>query len=130
MQPPSISGKAGESVPKVSPDDIRAVFKLQKEVAEGHPGQSVGIGASLYENCCSKGADIAAVWYRSAFLQMMVAQGKELAPWIDDGQPNDVLVRAIAEIPMKWIGRGVEHKGLPFDQDDFMRRLRGNDGPN
>jgi hypothetical protein len=32
--------------------------------------------------------------------------------------------RAAAEIPMEWMGVGIVRRGLPFDPDDFLRRVR------
>jgi hypothetical protein len=47
-----------------------------------------------------------------------------LEPWTKEDQLDDVVFRAAAQIPMEWIGVGITRRGLPFDFDDFMRRVR------
>jgi hypothetical protein len=49
------------------------------------------------------------------------ADEQEPFPLIKD--KLDAVLEAASDIPMEWIGRGVRH-GLPFDADDFVRRVR------
>jgi hypothetical protein len=40
------AGEPGEPVPKVGPEDVKAVWKLLEEVKKDRPGVNVGIGAT------------------------------------------------------------------------------------
>jgi hypothetical protein len=46
-------------------------------------------------------------------------------PWTKDGELTEPVFRAAAQVPMEWIGVGVVRQGLPFDLEDFMRRVSG-----
>jgi hypothetical protein len=49
---------------------------------------------------------------------------ESLAPWTTDEELHEAVFRVAADIPMEWLGRE-ERKGLPFDLDEFLRRVRG-----
>jgi hypothetical protein len=51
-----------------------------------------------------------------------VAQ-ERLDPWIKDEEVSDAVFRTMATIPMEWIGH-TDREGLPFDVEEFFRRLR------
>lgn len=70
------------------------------------------------------GANLPAVWYRSGMIQVLnqVAQ-EQLAPWVKDEAVSDAVFRTMATIPMEWIGH-TDREGLPFDVEEFFRRLR------
>jgi hypothetical protein len=118
-------GKPGELVPQVDPADIKAMLNVGQEVARSHFGQNVPIGKNVFAQYCSKGADIEAVWYRTTYLGIMVARYGPFGidPWIKEGQPDEMLIRTMAEIPMKWTEVGVPRQGVPFDWEDLVRRL-------
>ena len=117
------TGKAGEPVPLVDPSDIRVVWEYQHEVAASLPGKHVVIDRNNYKSRCSVGANVSAITYRTAFLKVTISLSPEVAAHVIVGQPDNRLFRAIAEIPMEWIGTE-ERKGLPFDKEDFTARLR------
>jgi len=121
------SGKqAGEPVPQVDPADVKAVWTIREDVEKRYPGKQVGIGRGIFEHVCKPDADIAAVVYRVGMLRILVQHGDEnLTPWMNNGEPGDALFRAAAQIPMEWIGVGVDHEGLPFEVEEFLRRARG-----
>jgi hypothetical protein len=126
MDAPFFRGPAGEPVPQVAPEDIKAVYGVCEDVARRHPGEQVGIGKGIFEHACKPGANVAAVVYRAGMLRILVQHGDEnLTAWMNRGEPGDALFRAAAQIPMEWIGVGVDHEGLPFDVDDLLRRLQG-----
>jgi hypothetical protein len=120
---PTFAGRAGEAVPQVEPDDIKAVWTIFQEVART-PGERVAVGADFVKASCRPGADVAAVAYRSGMLHALVKHAPELAPWIANGEPADALFRAAAQTRMEWIGEELRH-GWPFDWDEFLRRVRG-----
>lgn len=111
------------NVPEVLPDDLKKVWELGQEVRARNPGGKVAIGfASLLPQI----EDIQSVCYRGSMLGMFLhIVGKEvLAPWLKDGQPNEMLLRVAAGIPMKRWTPGVIHHTLPFDMDALMHLLQ------
>jgi hypothetical protein len=64
-----------------------------------------------------------AIGYRAAMLGLMrQVMPQTLAPWTNEDQLDDAVFRAIAEVPMEWIEG--PRQDLPFDIEDFMRRVR------
>jgi hypothetical protein len=41
---------AGDPVPQVDPDDVKAVWKFHEDLARRHPGKQVGIGKGVLEH--------------------------------------------------------------------------------
>lgn len=118
-------GEAGSQVPQADPLDIKAAWDLGQSVKKDHPEGGVGIGVEVFKAHCKPGATIAAVTFRGGQLWILGQVAPDLlAPWTKDGQFDDVIFRAIAQVPMEWIGVGITHEGLPFDVEDFMRRVR------
>jgi hypothetical protein len=120
------AGAPGEPVPEVDPEDVRAVWKLGvgRGMESGHPGGQRAIGVEVCRAACKPGADISAVCYRGMMLGLITRHAQDqLAPWINQGEMGDAIFRAIAQVPMEWIGVGVTRHGLPFDFEDFMRRV-------
>ena len=126
--PPMFGGKPGESVPEVDPEDLKAVWKMNRDVQARHPGQQFAVGSRVCEHACKPGAHIQAVGYRAAVLSMMIhlAQHpenpiKELGPWLREDQLEDVVFTAAAKIPMEWMGVGIVRDGPALDLDEFLR---------
>jgi hypothetical protein len=91
----------------------------------GHPGGQRAIGVAVCKAACKPGADISAVCYRGMMLGLVTRHAQEqLAPWVNQGEMDDAIFRAIAEVPMEWMGVGIVRHGPPFDFEDFMRRVR------
>ena len=67
-----------------------------------------------------------AVTYRAMILQMIQRFAPDkVAPWTTpEGEPSEALFRAAAQVPMTWIPEGGQ-RGLPVDEDQFFRILRG-----
>ena len=112
-------GAPGTPVPQVDPEDVRAVWKLGQEVKKDHPGVNVGIGMEIFERACKPGSNISAVTYRAGMTAMFLRHAPELQDKLD------AVFLTAATIPMEWIGVGVVRKGLPFDIEEFMRRVSG-----
>jgi hypothetical protein len=120
-------GASGESVPQVEPEDVKAVWKLGlgRGMESGHPGGQRAIGVEVCKAACKPGADISAVCYRGMMLGLITRHAQEqLAPWVNEGEMDNAIFRAIAEIPMEWMGVGIVRHGPPFDFEDFVRRVR------
>jgi hypothetical protein len=121
--PPSFGGNPREPVAEVDPDDVKTFWPETRNLQTRHPGQHFSIGFEL-KAICKAGANAKAVWYRSSMIWVLnrFAQG-QLAPWIKDEEVSDAVFRTMATIPIEWVGH-TEREGLPFDVDEFFRRLR------
>jgi hypothetical protein len=119
-------GKAGELVPAVDPDDIKAVWKLRREHEARFQGKRVGIGRGLVESICKAGADVRAVCYRATMLQLIQRFAPEkLVSWLTpEGEPSETVFQATAQVAMTWIPEGGQ-QGLPIDEEQFFRIVRG-----
>jgi hypothetical protein len=107
-------------LPPVDPADIKILWKEHAE----NPGCVIGVSllASLY----SPGADFQAISRRYSIIELlrMNLMGDLLADHVHDGQPDDVVFRIAANIPLERREIGAEYDGLPFDADEFVKRLR------
>lgn len=105
----------GAAIPPVDPIDLRHVLELYERVdAQRHNLGMKASGAIGIESACSPGADVGAVWVRSALLGLMVKQGV-LADWQHGTQLDDGVYRVAATMPLN---------GFQFDPIAFVRRLR------
>jgi hypothetical protein len=121
-QAPRFGGEAGESVPEVDPDDLKAIWQIGEELQANHSGVKA-VGVEVMKQACKPGANIEATWYRSSIVWMLthVAQ-QQLTPWLRDGKVDDAVFRVMASIPMEWVGSEVK-QSLPFNVEEFLRRL-------
>lgn len=120
--PLSFLGKPGESVAEVDPDDLKTFWQETRNLqAKVVPGQHISFSPT---SITKTGTNACAVWYRTSmiFVLSRVAQ-EQLSPWIKDEEVSDAVFRTMATIPMEWIGH-VDRAGLPFDVEEFFRRLR------
>jgi hypothetical protein len=120
----NFAGKPGEPVPQVDPDDLKTVFEFVREAAKDHPVGGIGFSAKIFKGILKPGADVGAICYRRMMLHGLVSIAPEhLALWMKDGQLDDIVFREAAQIPMEFIGAGVERQGWPFDVDELLRRI-------
>ena len=121
--PPSFLGNPGEPVAEVDPDDLKTFWQETRDLRARHPGQHASIGFEA-KVIGKPGANAGAVWYRSSMIWVLNQFAQEqFAPWIKDGEVSGAVFRTMATIPMEWIGHA-EREGLPFDVEEFFRRLR------
>ncbi|HET8826668.1 MAG TPA: hypothetical protein VFM77_16125 [Terriglobales bacterium] len=119
---PSFGGQPGEPVPEVDPEDLKATWEFQQELQAQHPGEQVGMGASLAQSICKPGADIQAVGYRSSMIWMITRiVPEQIAPFLNNGQPTDAVFRAAAKVRLEWMGVGIVRQDPPFDVNEFLR---------
>jgi hypothetical protein len=115
-----IFGKLGQAVPEVDPSDLKAAF----HAAINAGTKTVGIGA--FVPVCKPGADLEAVSYRTMLLGGFIhmVQMRLAPPWIKEGQPDDVVFKEAAQIPMTFVVGGSSPQGQrPVDFDDLLRRI-------
>jgi hypothetical protein len=118
-----LCGTSGEPVPTVDADDMKALWDLGVEMKKKYPEGRVAFGVSILEQHCKSGADIPAISYRAHWIGMLQHLAPEIMePLIKD--KLDAVLLAIAGIPMEWTGVGIPRDGLPFNFEDFMRRVR------
>jgi hypothetical protein len=122
---PTFGGQPGTPVPEVDPADIKIVYNVNCEVQAARPGESVAIDVEVFKRICSPGANVRAVSYRTATIHLLKMLSPDLlSEWRKDGQMDERVFRAAATIPLNWQKVGVIREGLPFDVEDFMRRVR------
>jgi len=113
-------------VAEVDPDDLKSFWQEIRDLRARHLGQDVSIGFEA-KVISKPAANAGAVWYRSCMIQVLNQLAQEqFAPWIKDEEVSDAVFRTMATIPMEWIGH-TEREGLPFDVEEFFRRLREGD---
>jgi len=126
VEPPDLWAGSGEgdSVAAVSPDDLRKVWQLFRDVQARHPGECTSIGNSVYQSVCSPGADVVSVWYRASMLGMLqLLPESPLTPWTHDGELEDPVFQVAATFPMKKMEVGVVRQGPPFDVQEFLKQI-------
>ena len=121
--PPKFGGEPGTPVPAADPEDLKAVWRVYRDTELRHPGQRVGVDMNVLEQVCKSGSDVDAVVFRNMMLLLLRSVMPEsLAPWTKNDELDEVVFRVAADIPMEWLGRE-ERRGLPFDVDEFFRRV-------
>jgi hypothetical protein len=121
---PTFGGQPGTPVQEVDPADIKIVYSAHCELQARHPGESVATSREVFKRICSPGANLPAVTYRTATIQLLEMISPDLlSEWRKDGQMDERVFRAAASIPLEWQKVGVVRQGLPFNVEDFMRRV-------
>ena len=113
---------SGGSVPPVEPADLRSVWTMQSEMQALCPGEGIAISADVYKRACGPEANVRAVFERAAKLWMLQGVGV-LAPWLQDGVPDDAVFDVAATIPMSRMQVGVVYNKPPFDVDEFIKQV-------
>ena len=105
------------SVPVVDAADLKVMWAYSQEVKAQHPGAtSVAVGAAVWKNLCSPGADIMAVSYRCGILMMLQSA------WTG-GQPSENAFKVAARIDLNWMQVGVVYQGSQFNLEQFFTEL-------
>jgi hypothetical protein len=105
---------AGLPIPAVAASDFRRVWELmRREGLDGTPGIA-GVENKVFENECSKGANVPAVWLRCGLLNLLLEK-EPLTEWKVGGVLQDAVFETAATI---------EISGLRIDPGEFRRQLR------
>ncbi len=106
-------------VPAVDPEKVKAAWEWQMQMERDHPGKLCAVAGAGYSK---PDASVRAIGYRATILWIVYhATPEAFAPWTKRDQLDEAVFHAIAEVPMEWIDGPRE--GLPFDFEDFMRRV-------
>jgi hypothetical protein len=123
-------GEAGEPVPEVDADDVKAIWQTYREAQDAEPGRHIAIDSIVLEKICKPGANVQAVVYRQCQLHLLktlaeqhVIPKESMDSLTTGGEYKDSVFQAIAKISMEWIGRG-RREGLPFDVEGFLQAAR------
>ncbi len=113
-------------VPSVAPADLKSVWAMTNEFQMRHPGQQVSIGTDLYKTACGPQANVGAVLSRLSMLgkvQQEAEAGHFRFPWIHDGEPEEVVFKIVATIPMVERPPGAVQEGFPIDVGELIRQI-------
>ena len=98
----SSGGSEQCGVPVVDPIDLRKAWNVFHEVQVLRPGEEVGISLTSFERVCSHGADLSAVTYRAAMLQLLSGHLEILSARLADPKLGDAVFEFAATFPMKY----------------------------
>ena len=117
-------GNPGEPVAEVDPNDLRAFWQKIRELQAKYGTHVSLTSQSICDTIGKPGANANAIWFRSTMVSVLKQFAQErLADWIKDDGVSEAVFQTMATIPMEWIGR-TEREGLPFDLEEFFRRLK------
>ena len=126
---PDLWSVMGDEIAAVNRDDLRKVWKMMRDVQAHGPGQGVAIDNEMYAKECSPGANVMAVWCRASMLGILqMLPEPPLAPWTHNGGLDDAVFQVAAAFPMKNMGVGIVHGGLPFDVQEFLKQIQAASG--
>jgi hypothetical protein len=124
--------KEGEELtPTVDPDDVKAAWKVYRDVGAPSANNQVAIGSFAFEQVC-RGPHIRAICHRALMLRFLFLsvdhspeepEAKELARFRHDGELDDRLFQVMSQIPLRWIPKEGLH-GFPFNGEEFFKQLR------
>jgi hypothetical protein len=113
---------SGAPVPPVNPDDVKRVWRFiweavgGRQAAEGEASAAIGFDVGLIAQQCGPGADVLAVFFRTALLQPLLREGM-LDDWREGNELRVSVFGAAATFPLQ---NGIKS----FDPKAFIERLR------
>jgi len=118
-------GARGNDVAAVSPDDLRNVWIMMRDLEVRTPeGQTGSLSSGLYEGACSPGANVLAVWYRASILGVLQRPpDNPLTPWSHGGELDDAVFQIAATFPMEKLPTGLVKNGLPLDVQELVKQI-------
>lgn len=97
--------------------DLRAVWNMTHETS-AKLGAQILLDRRMFEQVCSPGADVEAVWYRTSMLWM-------LSTVLPKFEVTDAAFEIAATFPMKKMKVGVVYNEPTFDLQEFMKQVAG-----
>jgi hypothetical protein len=102
-------------------NDINVLYRLKISTVQGLLG--------FFQKALKPGADMMAVDFRIRLLRYAFT---ELGlPELDNGQPSEAILKAVAEVPVK-VTPNLEYVGLPCDENELLQLIekeKGSCGP-
>jgi hypothetical protein len=117
-------GRENEPVPAVDPVDLRRAWSVFQDLQLRRPNEQVAIGLGAFACVCSAGADLGAVSYRAAMLQLLCRRLDPLSGWLRDGKLANVVFEIAATFRMKYLREGTVQQGPPLDVQEFMKGIQ------
>jgi hypothetical protein len=114
---------AGGVVPEVDPVDLESILQMCGGIQPAPGNREKATGEDLMAQVCRPGADVRAVGYRAAMLQLMGGPLDMLSPWLHDGILDKAVIKVAAKFPMEGMEIGVRRNGLPLDLGEFMKQV-------
>ncbi len=74
-----------------------------------------------WEHACSPGADLFAIWYRIAILEMVTEQGL-LSHWLANGELEEAVFKVFATFPLKRIQKDGQ-EGFPLEIQELTKQI-------
>jgi hypothetical protein len=116
------------SIPAANPDDLKTLWKLQKDLESRYGQQGVIMGIGLnQQSVLSSGANFGDVFYRLSWLrhlQILSEAGHLNFPWVHDGEPEAAVFKALAIVPMTGRRPGVVYERPPFDVEELIKLIK------
>jgi hypothetical protein len=118
-------GARGNDVTTVNSIDLRNVWKMIRDSRARTPAvQSGSFSSGLFENACSPGANVVAVWYRASILEVLqMLPENPLMPWSREGELDDAVFQIAATFPMKKLPISLVKNGLPLDVQELVKQI-------
>jgi hypothetical protein len=120
--PNELYGNPGDPVPLVDVVDLEAVWQVDREIRERHPGKRVGVGIEVYKAACEPGVDVVAVWFRLAMVTLLIMARECGDLTLEDDTCRRKVFEVAARIPMRWPPEGPHEATL--DTEKFVRAVR------
>jgi hypothetical protein len=128
----SRSLKGETLVPTVDPADVKAAWKVYRDLGAPSANKQVAIASFAFEQVCSPRAHIRAACHRAIMLRFLFLsvdhspeepEAKELAQYCHDGELDERVFHVMSQIPLRWIPKeGLP--GFPFNGEEFLKQLR------
>jgi len=125
VEPPNFGGDAGQPVLPVATDDLKTAFEIFLNQARRHPGGGSAISVGSF-------ALRLQAWLRPRLSRLPrldaaispAAYQRTDGP-LDQRRPSrdERVFQEFAGFPMEWTGVGVPQETMPFDAEEFFRRL-------
>jgi hypothetical protein len=127
VAPAPFFGSPGEPVPSVDVEDLQAAYRLLTDPGPRPAGSGPGtVSMYAFESACKPGANLAAVTFRAIMLQVLPMMLRERASALltKEGRFEEKVFREFASFPMSWLPVGSPPDAMPFDVEEFLRRVR------
>ena len=107
--------EARATIPPVAESDLKMLHQVCLEMTKRDSGKDGVVSLDVMARACNRDANLPAVWLRHKELRLMARHGL-LAAWQHGTALDDAVFHLAATVPMR---------GVCFDREEFVKRLRG-----